>query len=80
MSDSERQFTALVVDDTKTARYIMHQLLVNKLNMNVVEAVDGRDALLKLASCEPDLLIADLSMPNLDSKEGGITSCFGCGN
>ncbi|MCE1189265.1 MAG: response regulator [Ignavibacteria bacterium] len=69
MPERIQDFTVLVVDDLKSIRNIMSQLLLRKLNMAVVEAVDGLDALEKISMYEPDLIFTDISMPNMDGVE-----------
>lgn len=54
--------TILVVDDDPA----MRSLLVDELSENgcqVVESYDGHDALSKLKTCPPNLIITDLKMP-----------------
>ena len=59
--------TVMVVDDNADFRAYM----VSELNRhyNVVEAVDGADCLKKLSRKEPDVLICDVMMPNMDGFE-----------
>lgn len=55
----------MTADDSASVR----QMVVFTLKQNgydVVEAVDGKDALGKLASQKVDMLLTDLNMPNLD--------------
>lgn len=54
---------ALVVEDSSTIRMILCQYL-RKMNMEVVEAVDGRDALERLKEMSPpDVVLVDWNMP-----------------
>ena len=59
----------LVVDDSRTIRYLLKQLL-EKNQYRVTLAQDGSDALEKLA-LHPDikLMVSDLEMPNLNGFE-----------
>lgn len=58
----------LVVDDSPTVR----KLITTKLERSgyrVIQAVDGLDALEKINSAVPDLVLLDITMPNLDGYE-----------
>lgn len=55
----------LLVDDSKVVRVKTEKLLTS-MGYEVSTAVDGLDALSKLASLRPDLIITDIEMPNLD--------------
>ena len=55
----------MTADDSASVR----QMVVFTLKQNgyeVIEAVDGKDALTKLGSQKVDMLLTDLNMPNLD--------------
>ncbi len=58
----------LIVDDEKNIRLTMTQAL-QTLGYEISTAVDGQDALKKLAAQEFDLLLLDLRMPGLDGIE-----------
>jgi twitching motility two-component system response regulator PilG len=58
----------LVVDDSKTIRRTAETLLT-KEGCQVFTAVDGFDALSKIADHEPDLIFVDIMMPRLDGYE-----------
>jgi two-component system chemotaxis response regulator CheY len=60
--------TILTADDSTSMREMIGFTLRNA-GYNVVEAVDGQDALAKVASCAPHMLITDLNMPNMDGIE-----------
>jgi two-component system, chemotaxis family, chemotaxis protein CheY len=55
----------MIVDDSSSIRQMV-SFTLREAGYNVVEAVDGSDALSKLKNCQIDLLITDLNMPNLD--------------
>lgn len=55
----------MTVDDSATIRQMV-ALTLRDAGYEVVEAVDGRDALRLLAQESVDMLITDLNMPNLD--------------
>lgn len=60
--------TILTADDSASMRDMIAFTLRNA-GYNVIEAIDGRDALAKLASQPPDMLITDLNMPGMDGIE-----------
>ena len=55
----------LVVDDFSTMRRIVRNLLKELLFLNVQEAEDGVDALVKLRADEFDFVVSDWNMPNM---------------
>ena len=59
----------MLVDDSKTMRNIQRGILTQLGYTEVEEAVDGQDALDKAAVFNPDLILLDWNMPNMD----GIT-------
>lgn len=56
----------LLVDDSKTMRNIQKGILAQLGFTEVMEAVDGVDALSKYGAYQPDLLLVDWNMPNMD--------------
>jgi twitching motility two-component system response regulator PilG len=58
----------LVVDDSKTSRRTAETLLT-KEGCQVFTAIDGFDALSKIADHQPDLIFVDIMMPRLDGYE-----------
>jgi twitching motility two-component system response regulator PilG len=58
----------LVVDDSKTIRRTAETLL-SKEGCQVFTAVDGFDALSKIADHQPDLIFVDIMMPRLDGYQ-----------
>lgn len=57
--------TIMVVDDEPMARNLLRLMLV-RAGYEVLEAVDGADALRKLRRGTPDLVILDVMMPGVD--------------
>lgn len=57
--------TILTVDDSRTMRDMLRLALV-KAGFDVVEAVDGLHGLEVLSNIDPDVIITDINMPNLD--------------
>ena len=58
----------MTVDDSPTIRQALYTALISG-GYDVVEAVDGREALAKLSSDSVHLLITDLNMPHMDGIE-----------
>ncbi len=62
--------TILVVDDTDMLRQQMREILEGaELDLRVVEASDGAEALVIALSGEVDVVLSDIIMPNLDGVE-----------
>jgi twitching motility two-component system response regulator PilG len=58
----------LVIDDSKTIRRTAETLL-SKEGCQVFTAIDGFDALSKIADHNPDLIFVDIMMPRLDGYQ-----------
>ena len=58
----------LVIDDSKTIRRTAETLLA-KEGCEVFTAIDGFDALAKIADHNPDLIFIDIMMPRLDGYQ-----------
>ena len=67
-SDSALSGNVLLVEDNEVNRMIAHETLLS-LGLNVVEAVDGTEALATLASRHIDLVLMDCLMPVMDGYE-----------
>jgi len=61
----------LVVDDVEFNRYLMKELLL-KLNQDVLEAKDGKEAVSMVKEHAPDLIIMDIRMPGMDGNEATV--------
>jgi two-component system chemotaxis response regulator CheY len=60
--------TIMVIDDSATLRQVV-SITLSKAGYDVVEAIDGRDALSKLSGRKVHLMICDVNMPNMDGIE-----------
>jgi two-component system cell cycle response regulator DivK len=58
----------LVVEDQEDNRQILHDLLTSA-GYEVVEAIDGAEALRAVASRRPDLILMDIQLPIMDGYE-----------
>lgn len=58
----------MVIDDSKTIRRTAETLL-QKEGCEVISAVDGFDALSKIATAKPDIIFVDIMMPRLDGYQ-----------
>jgi len=58
----------LVVDDAEKIRAVVRKLL-EKAGHEVAEAADGRECLRVLYDRKPDLVLLDVSMPDMDGWE-----------
>ncbi len=59
----------LVVDDSLTMRRILKNALLRLGYTDIIEAVDGKDALAKLNVEVVDFIITDWNMPNMTGLE-----------
>ncbi|MFH1148778.1 MAG: response regulator [Pseudomonadota bacterium] len=55
----------MTADDSASIRQMV-SFTLRQAGYEIIEAVDGKDALDKLVGTRIDMLIADLNMPNLD--------------
>jgi len=60
--------TIMTVDDSASIRMMVSFTLQEK-GYEVIQACDGKDALLKIKYSALDLIITDLNMPNMDGIE-----------
>ncbi len=67
-SASLQGLKVLVIDDSKTIRRTAETLL-SKEGCEVFTAVDGFDALAKIADHQPDIVFVDIMMPRLDGYQ-----------
>lgn len=60
--------TILVVEDSRTQRHMMSELL-RASGFEVAAAENGLDALAQISHCQPDLVILDVVMPGMSGYE-----------
>ncbi|RKZ55812.1 MAG: response regulator [Gammaproteobacteria bacterium] len=58
----------MIIDDSKTIRRTAENLL-KKEGCEVVTAIDGFEALSKIAENKPDIIFVDIMMPRLDGYQ-----------
>jgi two-component system chemotaxis response regulator CheY len=56
----------MLVDDSKTIRRIQRSILEQLGYTEIEEACDGQDALSRVAAFQPNLILLDWNMPNMD--------------
>ena len=62
-----KESDVLIVDDSFLMRRVIKNILETDPSFNIVgEAVDGLDALEKVAELSPDIILLDIEMPKLD--------------
>ncbi len=61
----------LVVDDVRFNRYLLKELLL-KVNQDVLEAKNGKEAISMARQYAPDLIIMDVRMPVMDGNEATV--------
>lgn len=59
----------LIVDDSRTSRRILREILEEAGHTIVGEALDGEDGYLKYKALKPELVTMDITMPKLDGIE-----------
>ncbi len=65
------QQTVIIADDAQFMRLMLKDIL-EEMGLNVVaEATDGRQAVLEYRQWQPDLVMLDITMPELD----GVSAC-----
>lgn len=64
----ERVRTILVVDDNQDSRELVRKILKRE-GYQIIEAVDGEDAIAKAIAYRPDLILMDISIPKIDGYE-----------
>lgn len=55
----------LIVEDNPDNRTLITDILMS-LNYEVIEAIDGEQGVAKAAEVQPDLILMDLSLPQMD--------------
>ncbi len=68
MADNFEGVKVMVIDDSKTIRRTAETLL-SKAGCEVITAIDGFDALAKIADTQPAIIFVDIMMPRLDGYQ-----------
>ena len=68
MEQNSQNLKVMVIDDSKTIRRTAETLL-RKFGCDVITAVDGFDALAKIADNQPGIIFVDIMMPRLDGYQ-----------
>lgn len=68
MEQHSEGLKVMVIDDSKTIRRTAETLL-KKVGCEVITAVDGFDALAKIADHQPSVIFCDIMMPRLDGYQ-----------
>ena len=70
MTDGKQQLRILIVDDQPYVRRAVRTLLESQTGWAVCgEASDGNEAIAKTEELNPDVVVMDMSMPNLNGLE-----------
>jgi|SRR5689334_4821969 len=60
----------LLVDDHERMREALRQLLASYDDVEVIaEATDGEEAIIRVASCQPDMILMDINMPRMNGVQ-----------
>lgn len=59
----------LIIDDSKTSRKVLKNLLQTDGHQIVAEAVNGEDGIKKFVEFKPDVVTMDITMPVMDGIE-----------
>lgn len=68
MSNPKKKKKVLIVDDEPDFLYLLKKVILKKLDCSIELSV-GTDALEKLITFKPDVLLTDIKMPDLDGLE-----------
>ncbi len=59
----------LIVDDSRTSRKMLRNILEQNGHVVVDEAVNGQEGVQKFQACKPDVVTMDITMPIVDGME-----------
>lgn len=65
---SDERKRVLVVDDSMTMRHLQC-LILRDVELEIIEAKDGTEALAIIAAQRPDIVLLDVNMPEVDGRE-----------
>ncbi|MBN2458035.1 response regulator [Candidatus Woesearchaeota archaeon] len=61
--------TVLVVDDSSFTRNLLKNMILEVIDVSVIEASDGNEAIAMFDEMKPDMVFMDVMMPNLNGLE-----------
>ncbi len=67
-SGNRRQMRVLAAEDNRTNRFVFEKML-KELDIDLVFAVNGLEAIEMFSDMPPDIFFTDISMPKMDGKE-----------
>jgi DNA-binding NarL/FixJ family response regulator len=70
-----RANTIVIADDFAAFRRLVRSMLQESGFQNVAEAADGLEAVAKAAKLQPDLVLLDIGMPNVDGIKAAAQIC-----
>ncbi len=68
IAPENRKMRVLAAEDNKTNQFVFNKM-VKGLNIDLVFANDGQEAVATFKTFKPDLIFMDISMPIMDGKE-----------
>lgn len=69
MSPGQARRTRILIADDEPNIRLLYQSELEADGFEVVTAVDGKDALAKVESAKPDLVVLDIRMPGMDGVD-----------
>jgi signal transduction histidine kinase len=66
VEQQEAKKKVLLIDDDETFRYVMRQIITSNAGYRMLEARDGIEGMELARTQQPDVIIVDLQMPNMD--------------
>ena len=64
------KYRVLLVDDYVPVRITLRSMLIGYVDLQIVgEACDGVQAIEQVAACQPDIILMDYNMPNMNGIE-----------